>query len=59
MSERPVVFGYLAQLTLMEDPHVVESLSQRAKDRGRSLEEEVRQALRYWLSAGKGVGSSG
>jgi plasmid stability protein len=56
MSERPVVFGYLAQLKLVEDPQVVQSLSQRAKDRGRSLEEEVRQALRYWLSVSDRAG---
>jgi hypothetical protein len=37
----PVVFGYIAQLKLMEDRHIIELLSQRAHRSARSLAEEV------------------
>jgi hypothetical protein len=37
MIESPVVFGYIAQLKVVEDPHVIELLDQRARRSGRSL----------------------
>jgi hypothetical protein len=41
---------FTQRLVVMEEPEVIESLQQQARDSGHSVAAEVRAALRYWRS---------